>query len=166
MRTLASLLATAALVGGVTIASAQYPTQGSGSPTQPSGGESCAAKKVMAAAEAEAAKNNWAMVIIILDSTGHPVMLKGRTKLAREAGAKPIAERRTHGLVVDRCWTWWEKERHSTIDYVIQSEPAMLMLNALLWCQPLLKKGRGALFSLADARISVSAASSYQADEC
>jgi glc operon protein GlcG len=34
-----------------------------------------AAKKVMAAAEAEAAKNNWAMAIIILDSTGHPVML-------------------------------------------------------------------------------------------
>ena len=34
-----------------------------------------AAKKVMAAAEAEATKNNWAMAIIILDSTGHPVML-------------------------------------------------------------------------------------------
>jgi glc operon protein GlcG len=34
-----------------------------------------AAKKVMAAAEAEAAKNSWAMAIIILDSTGHPVML-------------------------------------------------------------------------------------------
>src|SRR6202043_1868370 len=34
-----------------------------------------AANKVMAAAEAEATKNNWAMAIIILDSTGHPVML-------------------------------------------------------------------------------------------
>jgi glc operon protein GlcG len=34
-----------------------------------------AAKKVMAAAEAEATKNNWAMAIIILDSTGHAVML-------------------------------------------------------------------------------------------
>jgi len=34
-----------------------------------------AAKKVMAAAEADATKNNWAMAIIILDSTGHPVML-------------------------------------------------------------------------------------------
>src|SRR5262249_23183797 len=32
------------------------------------------AKKVMAAAEAEAAKNNWAMAIAILDSTGHLVM--------------------------------------------------------------------------------------------
>src|SRR5262249_5955310 len=34
-----------------------------------------AAKKVMAAAEAEAVKNNWAMAIAILDSTGHMVML-------------------------------------------------------------------------------------------
>jgi uncharacterized protein GlcG (DUF336 family) len=34
-----------------------------------------AAKKVMAAAEAEATKNNWGMAITILDSTGHVVML-------------------------------------------------------------------------------------------
>jgi glc operon protein GlcG len=34
-----------------------------------------AAKKVMAAAEAEAMKNNWPMAIVILDSTGHTVML-------------------------------------------------------------------------------------------
>src|SRR5713226_8335028 len=34
-----------------------------------------AAKKVMAAAEAEATKNNWPMAIVILDSTGHLVML-------------------------------------------------------------------------------------------
>ena len=34
-----------------------------------------AAKKVMAAVEAEAMKNNWAMAIAILDSTGHLVML-------------------------------------------------------------------------------------------
>ncbi len=34
-----------------------------------------AAKKVMTAAEAEAAKNNWGMAIAILDSTGHMVML-------------------------------------------------------------------------------------------
>ena len=34
-----------------------------------------AAKKAMAAAEAEAVKNNWPMAIVILDSTGHPVML-------------------------------------------------------------------------------------------
>jgi uncharacterized protein GlcG (DUF336 family) len=34
-----------------------------------------AAKKVMAAAEAEASNNNWPMAIVILDSTGHTVML-------------------------------------------------------------------------------------------
>jgi glc operon protein GlcG len=34
-----------------------------------------AAKKVMAAAEADAVKNNWPMAIVILDSTGHTVML-------------------------------------------------------------------------------------------
>src|SRR3712207_5440767 len=34
-----------------------------------------AAKKAMAAAEAEAMKNNWPMAIVILDSTGHVVML-------------------------------------------------------------------------------------------
>jgi glc operon protein GlcG len=33
------------------------------------------ARKVMAAAEAEATKNNWGMAITILDSTGHVVML-------------------------------------------------------------------------------------------
>ena len=33
------------------------------------------ARKVMAAAEAEAGKNNWAVVIAILDSGGHVVML-------------------------------------------------------------------------------------------
>jgi glc operon protein GlcG len=35
-----------------------------------------AAKKVMAAAEAEATKNNWPMAIAILDSSGHLVMLQ------------------------------------------------------------------------------------------
>jgi uncharacterized protein GlcG (DUF336 family) len=33
------------------------------------------AKKAMAAAEAEAAKNNWPMAIAIVDSTGHLIML-------------------------------------------------------------------------------------------
>src|SRR5438128_12383648 len=34
-----------------------------------------AAKKVMAAADAEATTSTWAMAIIILDSTAHPVRL-------------------------------------------------------------------------------------------
>jgi hypothetical protein len=39
-----------------------------------------------------------------------------------------------------------------------------LIFNALLWCQPLLEEGRGALFSFADARISLTAASPYHID--
>jgi len=36
------------------------------------------ARKAMAAAEAEAVKNNWAVVIVIIDSGGHMVMLHRR----------------------------------------------------------------------------------------
>jgi uncharacterized protein GlcG (DUF336 family) len=36
------------------------------------------ARKIMAAAEAEAVKNNWAVVITIIDSGGHVVMLHRR----------------------------------------------------------------------------------------
>jgi glc operon protein GlcG len=67
-----AILAIALPVGG--LASAQQitapPTTAYGMPI---GLE--AAKKVMAAAEAEAVKNNWGMAIAILDSTGHIVML-------------------------------------------------------------------------------------------
>jgi uncharacterized protein GlcG (DUF336 family) len=35
-----------------------------------------AAKRVMAAAEAEAMKNNWTMAIVVLDSSGHIVLLE------------------------------------------------------------------------------------------
>ena len=49
-----------------------------------------AAKKIMAVAEADAVKNNWAMAIAILDSTGHIVMLH---KLdGTQYGSIPVAE--------------------------------------------------------------------------
>src|SRR5215510_9966385 len=51
-----------------------------------------AAKKVMAAAEADAIKNNWGMAIAILDSTGHMVMLhKLLEHLARPPETKHAA---------------------------------------------------------------------------
>src|SRR6516225_1916762 len=59
------------------MAAAQQPAAPSPPPTTPYGlpiGLE-AAKKVMTAAEAEAVKNNWPMAIVILDSTGHTVML-------------------------------------------------------------------------------------------
>ena len=72
------LLVAAVILGGSTIAgSAQQPAAPSPPPTTPYGSPISidAAKKVMAAAEAEATKNNWPMAIVILDSTGHPAML-------------------------------------------------------------------------------------------
>jgi len=48
------------------------------------------AKKVMAAAEAEAAKNNWPMAIVIVDSTGHLVMLHRLDNT--QYGSIPVAE--------------------------------------------------------------------------
>ena len=68
----------ALILGGAAIsAGAQQPAAPSPPPTTPYGPPITleAAKKVMAAAEAEAVKNNWSMAIVILDSTGHMVML-------------------------------------------------------------------------------------------
>jgi uncharacterized protein GlcG (DUF336 family) len=69
---LASVLA---VVLATAVASAQQAP--SAPPTTPYGPPISleAAKKVMAAAEAEAIRNNWGMAIAILDSTGHMVML-------------------------------------------------------------------------------------------
>src|SRR5689334_11671531 len=71
-RVLASMLA---IVIATAAASAQQAP--SPPPTTPYGAPIGfeAAKKVMAAAEAEAVKNNWPMAIVILDSTGHIVMV-------------------------------------------------------------------------------------------
>ena len=63
-----------ALATSIVAASAQAPSP---PPTTPYGAPIGleAAKKLMAAAEAEATKNNWGMAIVILDSTAHVVML-------------------------------------------------------------------------------------------
>jgi len=59
------------------------------------------AKKVMAGAEAEAKKNNWNVVITILDSGGHLVMTQrldgaqfGSIEVAREKAYSSVAFRR------------------------------------------------------------------------
>ena len=56
-----------------------------------------AAKKVMAAAEAEALKNNWDMAIAILDSTGHLVMLHKLDNT--QYGSIPVAEDKARSAV-------------------------------------------------------------------
>ncbi len=59
------------------------------------------AKKVMAGAEAEAKKNNWGMVITILDPGGHPVMMQrldgtqlGSIEVAKDKAWSAVAFRR------------------------------------------------------------------------
>jgi uncharacterized protein GlcG (DUF336 family) len=71
------VLTTAILFGAAMPVDAQQPPAPSPPPVTPYGSPIGleAAKKVIAAAEAEAAKNNWPMAIVILDSTGHLVML-------------------------------------------------------------------------------------------
>ena len=77
MQKFKSVIFAALILGGAAIsAGAQQPAAPSPPPTTPYGPPITleAAKKVMAAAEAEAVKNNWSMAIVILDSTSHMVM--------------------------------------------------------------------------------------------
>jgi len=67
-----------------------------------------AAKKVMAAAEADAIKNNWGMAIAILDSTGHMVMLHkldntqyGSIAVAEDKGRSALYFRRPSKVFED-----------------------------------------------------------------
>jgi glc operon protein GlcG len=71
------VIAAVIFVGSTLPGSAQQPAAPSPPPTMPYGSpiNLDAAKKVMAAAETEAMKNNWAMAIVVLDSSGHTVML-------------------------------------------------------------------------------------------
>jgi uncharacterized protein GlcG (DUF336 family) len=90
-------LVAAAIFGGSTIAgSAQQPAAPSPPPTTPYGSPISldAAKKAMAAAEAEAVKNNWPMAIVILDSTGHTVMIHKLDNT--QYGSIRVAEDKAH----------------------------------------------------------------------
>src|SRR6516165_9677829 len=77
-------------------AAAQQPAPPSPPPTTPYGPPIGleAAKKAMAAAEAEAVKNNWPMAIVILDSTGHIVMLHRLDNT--QYGSIRVAEDKAH----------------------------------------------------------------------
>ena len=77
MNTLKSLVLGAALLAGAAMPTGAQQPAPSPPPVTPYGAPIGldAAKKVMAVAEAEAVKNNWPMAIVIVDSTGHVVML-------------------------------------------------------------------------------------------
>ena len=87
------IVAAALLVGVAVPAGAQQPPP---PPTTPYGAPIGleAAKKAMAAAEAEAVKNNWPMAIVILDSTGHIVMLHRLDNT--QYGSIRVAEDKAH----------------------------------------------------------------------
>jgi glc operon protein GlcG len=89
-------LAAALLVGATVPVAAQQPAVPPPPPTTPYGSPIGleAAKKAMVAAEAEAVKNNWAMAIVILDSTGHIVMLHRLDNT--QYGSIGVAEDKAH----------------------------------------------------------------------
>ena len=99
MKRLLSMAVGAALTLTVGAAAAQTPP-----PPPPAYGAPITleqAKKVMAGAEAEAKKNNWGMVITILDSGGNVVMLQrmdgtqlGSVDVARDKAWSAVAFRR------------------------------------------------------------------------
>lgn len=95
--TLLSLVVCAVLVFSAASASAQAP------PPPPYGPAITLeqAKKAMAGAEAEARKNNWNVVIVVLDSGGNIVMINrmdgaqwGSIEVAREKAYSAVAFRR------------------------------------------------------------------------
>ena len=87
------IVAAALLVGVAVPAGAQQPSPPPTIPYGPPIGLE-AAKKVMAAAEAEAVKNNWPMAVVILDSTGHIVMLHRLDNT--QYGSIGVAEDKAH----------------------------------------------------------------------
>jgi glc operon protein GlcG len=91
------LIAAAAILATAVIpATAQQPAAPAPPPPTPYGAPIGLeeAKKVMAAAEAEAVKNNWPMAIVILDSTGHIVMLHRLDNT--QYGSIRVAEDKAH----------------------------------------------------------------------
>src|SRR5437899_10615885 len=107
---LLSLVFGMALVLAASFASAQQPAAAPPPPPPPYGAPISLeqAKKVMAGAEAEAKKNNWNVVIAVLDSGGNLVMLHrmdgaqfGSIDVAREKAYSAVAFRRPTKLFQD-----------------------------------------------------------------
>ena len=93
------MIATTLFIGAAIPAGAQQPPSPAPPPTTPYGPpiDLDAAKKAMAAAEAEAKKNNWPMAIVILDSTGHTVMMERLDNT--QYGSIGVAEDKAHSAL-------------------------------------------------------------------
>jgi uncharacterized protein GlcG (DUF336 family) len=84
------------------------------------------AKKVMAGAEAEARKNSWPVVIVILDSGGQFVMLQrldnaqwGSVEIAKEKARSAVALRRPTKVLQDLIAQGGANLRLLTIGYSV-----------------------------------------------
>lgn len=84
------------------------------------------AKKVMAGAEAEAKKNNWPVVIVVLDSGGQLVMLQrldnaqwGSVEIAKEKARSAVALRRPTKVFQDLIAQGGANLRLPTIGYSV-----------------------------------------------
>jgi uncharacterized protein GlcG (DUF336 family) len=119
-----SLAAGAALLLTAIAASAQTPA-----PPPPSYGAPISlgqAKKIMAGAEAEAVKNGWPVVIVILDSGGQLVMLQrldnaqwGSVEIAKEKARSAVALRRPTKALQDLIAQGGANLRLLTIGYSV-----------------------------------------------
>lgn len=118
-----SLLVVCVMLVAVSSASAQTPTP------PPAYGPAIGleqAKKVMAGAEAEAKKNNWPVVIVIMDSGGNLVMLQrldnaqwGSVDIAREKARSAVALRRPTKALQDAVGQGGSNLRLLTIGYSV-----------------------------------------------
>lgn len=84
------------------------------------------AKKVVAGAEAEAKKNNWPVVIVVLDSGGNLVMLQrldnaqwGSIDIAKEKARSAVALRRPTKVLQDLIAKGGENLRLLNIGYSV-----------------------------------------------
>jgi len=100
---LVSLVVGTALILGASMASAQQPAAAPPPPPPPYGSPISLeqAKSVLAGAEAEAKKNNWNVVMVVLDSGGNLVMLQrmdgaqfGSIEVAKDKAYSAVAFRR------------------------------------------------------------------------
>jgi len=104
MQRLVSLVVGTVLILGASVASAQQPAPAAAPPPPPPYGPPITleqAKKVMVGAEAEAKKNSWNVVMVVLDSGGNLVMLQrmdgaqfGSIEVAKDKAYSAVAFRR------------------------------------------------------------------------
>ncbi len=120
MTSLLSTIAAAALLFTAATAAAQAPPP-YGAPISLE-----QAKKVMAGAEAEAKKNNWPVVIVVLDAGGNLVMLQrldntqwGSVEIAKEKARSAVALRRPTKALQDLIAQGGANLRLLTIGYSV-----------------------------------------------